>query len=160
MRPLRAWLGAALLLLLPAFAPAAWEPRGPEEGSRAASKKPQAPASPAPLAQALGLVFGPRVWLEVGLSSAPVAELSRLVEEGYYKLEMLQLLLMSARGRRPLREALERRKKGSRLSEIAALYRLDYDRLYESALAVEELLDREYLPRFRERPLRPKREEP
>lgn len=112
---------------------------------------------PAPLALALDLAFGPTVWAEVKLStsSTPKIELTRLVRQGYYKLELIQLIMLSAEGRKTLKETLERRKKGAKLVEIALAYRLDYDRLYESALAVEEIVDKQYLPRFPQRRPRP-----
>ena len=39
----------------------------------------------------------------------------------------------------------------AKLAEISKEYKLDYDALYEEALALEELVDKEYLPRFLER---------
>lgn len=121
-------------------------------------KKKKEKEEPAPLALALNLAFGATIWAEVKISTnGPIVDMTKLVKEGYYKLELIQLILMSAEGRHPLKDTLKKRKKGEKLSRIAADYHLDYDKLYESALAVEELVDRDYLPRFPEK--RPRKEE-
>lgn len=125
---------------------------------KADEKKPK--EDPAPLALALDLAFGATVWAQVRLSTAgPVIELSRLVRQGYYKLEIIQLVLLSAEANKTLKQTLEKRKKGAKLAEITKDYRLDYDRIYEAALAIQELVDREYLPRFKEKPMRRPRED-
>lgn len=122
---------------------------GPDFSGQDARKKKTQAAEDAPLAKALDLALGATIWANVAISSSgPVAEMTRLVAEGYYKLELIQLVLMSAQAHQPLKRALEKRKKGAALFEIAAEYKLDYDKLYEEALAVEELVDGEYLPRF------------
>lgn len=119
-------------------------------------KKQDAP----PLALALDLAFGTTIWTQVKISSAgPVVELTQLVKEGYYKLEIIQLVLISSRADSPLKDVLEKRKKGAKLARIAADYKLDYDKVYESALAIEEIVDREYLPRFPERRLKRDRDD-
>jgi hypothetical protein len=105
-----------------------------------------------PLAQALDLALGATVWAQVRISTAgPAADLSRLVRSGFYKLELIQLVLMSAETGKPLQKTVEKRRKGAGLGAIAKDYGLDYDRIYEAALAVQETVDREYLPRFPER---------
>jgi hypothetical protein len=120
-------------------------------------EKSQAP-DPEPLAQALDLAFGASTWARVQISTAgPVADLSALVRVGFYKLELIELTLMSAQAGRPLRQAVEKRNKGAKLSAISREYGLDYERIYESALALEEIVDREYLPRFPEKRPRPSR---
>ncbi|MBI5208952.1 MAG: hypothetical protein HY927_03160 [Elusimicrobia bacterium] len=112
-----------------------------------------------PMALAVESVFGPEFWTKVGVSSAgPTADLSRMVREGCYKLEILQLLMMSAESGRGLDAVLERRKKRAKLPAMAADLGLDYARLYEGALAVSEIVDREYLPRHPERRARKGRE--
>ena len=113
-----------------------------------------------PVALALDLAFGATIWAQVAVSTAgPIIDLSRMVREGYYKLEIIQLVLISAQAGRPLKEVLEKRKKGAKLARLAADYKLDYDKLYESALAIEELVDKEYLPRFPERKLKRDRDD-
>ena len=59
----------------------------------------------------------------------------------------MSLLLPSARARKPLRS-------------LAVSSGVDYDALYESALAIQEIVDRDYLPRFPERPARKESDEP
>jgi hypothetical protein len=114
----------------------------------------------APLAQAVGRIFGDEVWSEVQISTnGPVADLTRLVRQGCYKRELIELLLISAESRRPLKDVAERRRKGVLLADLAKEGGLAYDRVYENALAVEELVDREYLKRFPERRLKVEREE-
>ena len=154
---------AALGLLLPTTGAAQDQsPATPPGGeAEAAAPKPRKPKeAPPPLALALDLAFGATLWTEVKVSThGPVADMTKLIKEGYYKLEIIELVLMSSQGRRPLKETLKKRKEGARLSEIAVQYRLDYDKVYESALAVQEIVDREYLPRFPERRLSPERED-
>ncbi len=105
-----------------------------------------------PLALALNLTFGANFWREVQVSSSgPVADIADLVRQGYYKLEIIELLLMSQQARVPLAKAVEKRKKGAALAEMAAGYQLVYDQIYEAAVAVEEIVDAEYLPLFPER---------
>lgn len=110
-----------------------------------------------PVALAVESVFGPEFWAKVRVSSAgAVIDLSRMAREGCYKLEIIQLALISAESGRGLKAVLEDRKDGAKLSEIAKKSKLDYDRIYERALAVEAIVDREYLPRFPERRARRK----
>ncbi|MBI4375630.1 MAG: hypothetical protein HY549_04180 [Elusimicrobia bacterium] len=165
---MRAWAAAALLWIGAAF-PSLCSAQVPEP-AREDVRLPAPEPSPAkkrkgkdnpPLALALDLAFGPTVWAQVQISTAgPVVELSKLVKEGYYKLELIQLILMSSQSKRPLKELLEKRRKGAKLAEIAWDLGLDYEKLYGSALAVQELVDKEYLPRFPETRLRRAGEEP
>lgn len=114
----------------------------------------------APLAKAIEKAFGPDAWAEVKVSTnGPAADLTRLVKEGFYKREMIELILMSSRSGKPLKDLAKKRKKGETLTAIAAGCRLDHDRVYGAALAVEEIVDRDYLPRFPEKRPRIVREE-
>jgi hypothetical protein len=125
---------------------------GPPPDLLSPSRRSAERTDPEPLAQALDLAFGTSTWARVQISTAgPVADLSALVRGGFYKLELIELTLMSAQAGRPLRKAVERRRKGAKLSSIAKDYGLDYARVYDSALALQELVDREYLPRFPEK---------
>lgn len=102
-------------------------------------------------ASALDRVFGPEVWAAVEISTAgPAADLAQLSREGFYKLEMIQLVMIAAESRRPLSRILEKRRKEEKLSQIASGLGLDYDKLYDESLAVQEIVEREYLPRFEE----------
>lgn len=160
MKPLAALLLAFLAVPSAAGAagPAAADPAAQEEEAQTVfSREPRPKDEPTPVAQALDLAFGATFFAQVRVStSGPVIDLSRLSHEGFYKLELIELLLMSAKAKRPLQEAVLRRRKGDSLSAIAGAYGLDYDRLYDAALAVEERVDRDYLPRFPQR--RPRRD--
>lgn len=115
---------------------------------------------PAPLALALNLAFGDTFWNQVQVSTmGPVNDVSLLVREGYYKLEIIQMIMISQKGRQPLRKTVEKRRKGEALSRIAAQANIDYDDLYESALAIQDLVDKQYLPRFPDKPPRKERDE-
>jgi len=125
---------------------------GPAAGLFSRSRVSRDIPEPEPLALALDLTFGATVWAQVKISTeGPVVSLTRLVRGGFYKQELIELILMSAEAGKPLQRAVGKRRKGAKLSAIAKEYGLDYDRLHESALAVEEVVDREYLPRFPER---------
>ena len=112
---------------------------------------------PSPVALALHLAFSTTFWQEVQIStSGPVSDLSQLSRDGYYKLEIIELLLMSHEARKPLSATVAKRKKGAALADIAADYHLEYGKVYESALAVQEIVDKQYLPLYPEK--RPRRE--
>lgn len=133
---------------------------GPDMFNYSSGRKYRGRISPAPLALALDRAFGTTTWARVSISTeGPVSEMTAMVRGGYYKLEIIQLILLSAEAGRPLKQTLEKRKKGSKLSELAAEYKLDYDKVYEEALAIEELVNREYLPRFPERKSRRRNDE-
>ena len=110
------------------------------------------------MAQALDLAFGATVWAQVKISTnGQVVDLSRLARAGFYKLELIDMVLICAEAGRPLQKAAQMRRRGMTLAAIAKEYGLDYDRVHEAALAVEEVVDREYLPRFPEKIPRRKR---
>ena len=114
----------------------------------------------APVALAVEKAFGPAFWAEVKLStSGPVADMTRLSRQGFYKVELIELVLLSARSLRPLKTLAEKRRKGASLSELALSHRQDPERLHGTALAVAEIVDRDYLPRWPERRLRYERDE-
>lgn len=147
-----------LLLAALSFAQLAGDPLPPPPPMPQAEKeKPEAP-KPTPAAQAIALAIGAATWAEVKVSTeGPVMELTRLNLAGYYKLELIQLVLLSAQGKKTFKEAVEKRGKGASLRDISKDWGVDYDKLYESALAVEEFVDAQYLPRFPEGSLRRER---
>ena len=131
---------------------------GPSPDLWSSSRDKKESLEPEPVAQALDLAFGATVWAQVRISTmGPVVDLTRLVRSGLYKLELIDLVLICAESGRPLQKAVEKRRKGAALAAIAKDYGLDYDRVHEAALAVEETVDREYLPRFPEKIPRRKR---
>ncbi|MBI3551353.1 MAG: hypothetical protein HY077_02440 [Elusimicrobia bacterium] len=114
----------------------------------------------APVALALNLVFSTTYWQQVEVStSGPVGDVSALVRQGYYKLEIIELVMMSHDGRQPLAKTVEKRKKGADLADIAADYHLAWVPLEQSALAVEDIVDKQYLPLFPEKRRRKERDE-
>lgn len=160
---------AALLAAAGARAQTASQlPGEPSDASSAAAMdslaKPEvdgAPARPlAPVARAVELAFGATTWAVVRVSTAgAAADLSRYSSQGFYKRELIELVLMSAEARRQLSVAVEKRKQGARLADIALEYNVDYGRIVERALAIEDVVDRVYLPMFPERRPRKEREE-
>ncbi|MBI5623274.1 MAG: hypothetical protein HY924_05810 [Elusimicrobia bacterium] len=122
-------------------------------GAKAGRQDARQPA----VAAAIESAFGPEFWTKVSVSSAgPAADLTRMTREGCYKLEIIQLLFIAAESGKGLKAVLAKRKQGAKLAALAKEYGLDYDRLYERALAVEEIVDRDYLPRHPERRARRK----
>lgn len=114
----------------------------------------------APLALAVEMAVGPEVWGRVRVSTdGAAADLTRLVREGFYKRELIQLVLLCAWAERPLEKTAARRREGIRLRDLAGELRVDYEALAEASSALEEIVDREYLPRFPERRMRRRREE-
>ena len=148
----------ALLLALMWAAPAQ---AAPAEPAAVFSDERKSKDEPVAAAQAITLAFGATFFAEVKISTAgPVTDLSRLAHEGFYKRELITLLLLSAKAKKPLQDSVALRKKGKTLRAIALSYALDYDGIYEAALAVEELVDRAYLPRFPERRPRKEKDQP
>lgn len=127
----------------------------------ALDRKHKSHEEPAPVAQAISLAFGATFFNEVRVSTnGPVVDLSRLSHEGFYKLELIELLLIGAKSRTPLAELAQLRRKDKSLRAIAASHGVDFDAMYDSALAVQEIVDRDYLPRFPERRPHKERDEP
>lgn len=149
------WL---LLLACLSFAQLGGEPLPAPPPMPKAEAEPAETPPPTPVAESIALALGTTVWAEVKVSTeGPVMDLTRLSLSGYYKRELIQLVLMCAKAKKPLKEAVERRAKGAALAEIASGWGLDPGEMYDAALAVEELVDRHYLPRFPERTLRRER---
>lgn len=123
------------------------------------AKKPK--DEPQAVAQAIDLAFSSATWTAVKLStSGPVVELSRLAREGFYKRELITLVVTAARAKKPFQELVAKRKKGATLSEISFSCGLDYDAVYESALSIEAIVDKQYLKRFPQRAPKRGREDP
>ena len=146
----------SLLAALVLFGAVSWSSAQGLEWRRPKRQK----EDPPPLALALELTFSATFWNEVHISTmGAVADVADLVRAGCYKLEVIQLVLMSQQGHQPLKKTFEKRKKGAELESLAAEYRLDYGRLYEQALAIQEIVDKRYLPRFPEKRPRKERDE-
>ncbi|MEK7746596.1 MAG: hypothetical protein AAB576_08020, partial [Elusimicrobiota bacterium] len=65
------------------------------------------------------------------------SEIDRFVGRGYYRLEMIQTVLLAERSRTTLGLLDERREKGESLRDIAQSLSVDFDALYEEALRLE-----------------------
>jgi len=149
---------AALMIVLQACPATA----APPEPAAVFTPERKAKDEPAPAAQAIALAFGATFFVEVKISTeGAVTDLSRLAHEGFYKRELITLLLISAKAKKSLRDVVAlRKKKDQTLRVIATSYGLDYDKIYDAALAVEEVVDRDYLPRFPQRRPRKESDEP
>ena len=99
-----------------------------------------------PLGLATSLVFDTTTWVAVGASTAPVQELSDLLRRGYYKFELIELVLVAQRGSTPLKELVKARDKGKALRELAVERSVDFDAVYEDALALDARLTGRILP--------------
>jgi len=142
-----------LLLLLPAAAFAQTPAQTPGEPAKT-QEFPSKPHHSAreedePVALALNLAVGATVWSEVKVSTAgSLGDLNLLVHEGFYKRELIELVVISVDARRPLRDIVDRRRKGLRLATIAREAGLDASAVERQALGIEDVLDRDYLKRF------------
>lgn len=128
--------GAALILGLLLSRPASGQEfsAAPPLYSLESKKEAKGPAS-TPLALALSLAFDATTWARVGVStSAPSVEMARLLREGFYRLEVLQLVQMADGSGRELTQLTSRREKGEALAKIAADLSMDMDRIYEESL--------------------------
>ncbi len=153
------WAPAALVSAAPTAVAASTAAAKAEEPAAVFSQAVKLKDEPVAYAQAISLAFGATFFTEVQVSTnGAVTDLSRLAHDGFYKRELIELLLMSAKSRKPLRELAElRAKKKKALREIAQTCKLDYDAIYEAALSIERVVDRDYLPHFPERRPRPER---
>ncbi|MEK7743368.1 MAG: hypothetical protein AAB578_03185 [Elusimicrobiota bacterium] len=106
-------------------------------GGRSGSETARSTATP--LALALSLAIGSATWTAVGLSTSgtQASEIDRFVGRGYYRLEMIQTVLLAERSRTTLGLLDERREKGESLRDIAQSLSVDFDALYEEALRLE-----------------------
>lgn len=99
-----------------------------------------------PLALAASLAFDTTTWASVGVSSVPAKDLSALLKRGYYKLELLQAVLVASRAKVPLKDVTAAHDKGQALREVAQAKGLDFDSVYEEALAIDKRVIDELLP--------------
>ncbi len=156
---LSAIIGAAFLAALLATSAAAQLDETQLFETMRHSRKPK--DEPQAIAQAIAMAFSSATWTAIKIStSGAVIDLSRLAREGYYKRELITLVVTAARAKKPLQELVAERRKGASLERIAQSRGLDYDQVYDSALAIEEIVDKEYLPRFPQRGPRRARDDP
>lgn len=101
---------------------------------------------PFPYAIALEMEFSSATWLTLDLASAPAKEMTALMVRGYYKLELVELVLTAEKARVPFKEVFKKREKGATLKAIAAGYGLDADQVYDEAAVRRRHLESELLP--------------
>ncbi|MBI4347539.1 MAG: hypothetical protein HY553_11835 [Elusimicrobia bacterium] len=99
-----------------------------------------------PLALAASLAFDATTWTTVGVSTVPAKDLSALLKRGYYKLELLQAVLVASRAKASLKEVTAAHDKGQSLREVAQAKGLDFDSVYGEALAIDKRVIDELLP--------------
>lgn len=116
-------------------------------------------SKPTPLALSIALSFDEDTWRAVEVSTAgavvPAAELARLMNAGIYRLELVQMILMAREGGSSLEALVKRRAKGEPLRDIARGLSVDYDVLYDRALAKAEAVERRLKTLLRVEPLPP-----
>jgi len=98
-------------------------------------------AASTPLALALSLSYDSTTWAQVGVSTAaPAAELARFVVRGFYKLELIEMILIAKRSGKTLSYLSTRRDKGETLRKIAESFSLDFDGLYDQSVQDDRLV--------------------
>lgn len=97
-----------------------------------------------PMSLAITLVFDSNTWSKIGVStSAPVGEIASLLGAGYYRLELLQLILMADRsGKHISLLTADRAKEKKSLRQMAKEFGLEYDSLYDEAVSLSRKVDR------------------
>ncbi len=97
-----------------------------------------------PMSLAITLVFDLKTWSAIGVStSAPAGEISSMLGDGYYRLELLQLILMAERsGKHISLLTAERTKSKKSLRDLAKELGLEYDSLYDEAVSRSREVDR------------------
>lgn len=96
-----------------------------------------------PFAQALAEHWQQATWIQMGLSSSSIREdLTQLFYRGFYRLELIQLVLMAKETSQKLENLLQERRRRARLSEIAEKNHLQYPAIYENALQIKSQLAR------------------
>lgn len=119
---------------------------GPESLPFGESKPKGASLFVEPLALAASLAFDATAWTRIGVSTSPARDLTRLLGKGFYRLELLQVLLMAHKSGTALQALAAEREKGERLRDMAGRLRLDYDALYDESLAFKRDVEGRLLP--------------
>jgi len=108
-------------------------------------RKRELPSGPTPVGLAASLAFDATTWAAVEVSTTAAKELSTLLRRGYYRLEVLQVVLMARKAGVSLRAVVAARDKGESLRQIAKGKDLDYDALYEESLVLDSKVGGELL---------------
>lgn len=101
-----------------------------------------------PFARALTLYFNSLTWTQIGISTAsPAKELTDFMYHGYYRQEIIQLILMSKESGKSFKEFARERKKEKRFEEIAGKAKIDFSDIVERSIEIRKIIDAKFLPR-------------
>lgn len=99
-----------------------------------------------PMAIATSLAFDATTWAVVEASTVPAKDVTALLRRGYYKLEVIQAVLVASGARVPLKDILAEHDKGKGLRQIAEARQVDFDAVYEEARRADRRVVDELLP--------------
>ena len=119
---------------------------GPDAFLYSDDREKKKPSPIMPMGLAVSLAFDATTWAAVQASTNPAADLSALVKRGYYKLELIEAVLVASKAKAPLKAIVALHDKGKTLREVAKTRDVDFDPLYEEALRVDERVTGELLP--------------
>ena len=115
-----------------------------DPGNFSGSKEGKAKEKPKvlPFVEALLQTMSPEELISLSVSTSSVKEdWSRLMLRGVYKQEMLQLILLAQKAKKPLKDVLKQRAKKQELSKMAGGFGLSYDAIYEESLGWRKKID-------------------
>jgi hypothetical protein len=96
-----------------------------------------------PFASVLADAFPPADWAALKVSTSTTKEdLSKLLRGGFYRLELVTLVLTAKRAGEPLSKLVQKRQDGDTLRSIAEGCKIGYDALFDDASSLKLLLDR------------------
>lgn len=99
-----------------------------------------------PIALAASLAFDATTWAAVQVSTVPAKDITGLLKRGYYKLELLQAVLVASKAKVALKDITAAHDKGQSMREIASAKGLDFDAVYDEALTLDRRVVDELLP--------------
>lgn len=99
-----------------------------------------------PIALAASLAFDATTWAAVQVSTVPAKDVTGLIKRGYYKLELLQAVLVASGAKVALKDITTAHDKGQSLRELAQAKGLDFDAIYDEALRLDRKVVDELLP--------------
>ncbi|MFH2201865.1 MAG: hypothetical protein ABIJ96_02005 [Elusimicrobiota bacterium] len=130
----------ALVCLCAAAADAAAQPAAPAEEAPVSffgeRKKDPPKPQPTPTTLAISLSFSSATWAAVGISTdAPHVEIARLLHRKRYRFELIQMILLAEAAGKSFDYVDARHDKKMRLRDLAQEFGVDFDSLYERAVA-------------------------
>ncbi|MBI3550510.1 MAG: hypothetical protein HY078_15845 [Elusimicrobia bacterium] len=99
-----------------------------------------------PVALAASLAFDATTWTQLQVSTTAPQEMTRLLRKGYYRLELVQMTMLAKESSATFKAIEADREKGVKFRDIAAKRGVDYEALYERALAEDRRVEERYLP--------------